>query len=270
MKTTVLEWNINQQGGNGAGRIPEFVREEIVGTDIVVLTEFCTKSEGRDAFIEDMTREGYRCAASENVNGNDIIIFAKDCFSILDCFWTPCYGVDSIPENLRVDLECDGKLLSIVGLRIKSLDPIKSLEKKNRLRQQEFHWAMDWIKDIKGPVLLTGDFNNNHRESEYPVWNLVILRKMLENQGFVLHTPEGSSMFEEHPDYEFPYDHFAAKGVEVSDLSYDRDFTRHDPSVYVWGRDFREPPCPGVNYLNLASVESPFPDHAILKGTLRF
>lgn len=265
MEIAVLEWNINQRGGKGAGHIPEFVEEEIAGADIAVLTEFCTRCEGRDAFISHMTSKGYRCAVSGNTGGNDILIAAKACFPILNwpCPWEPCYGVDKIPENLRVDLDCGGQVLSVVGLRIKA-------QVTNGLRQEEFRWALNRIKDIPNPILLTGDFNNNRRGSENLDWSTDILRKLLENQGFYLYTPEGGSIYEEYPqDSEFPYDHFAVKGAEVSDFFYDRDFTRYVPEKYIWGRDFREPCFPGVNYMKLASVKPPFPDHAILKGTLK-
>lgn len=164
----LLTWNIHQQGGAGGGRIPPFVKDEIIGADIAALTECCTNSagEGRQAFISDMTREGFCCAASENVGGNDILIAVKSGYPILDCSWAPCWGVDSIPENLRVDLDCGGTVLTVAAIRIKSLDGIKSPAEKNRLRRQEFCWALDWLKDIKNPVLLTGDWNNNRRGSE--------------------------------------------------------------------------------------------------------
>lgn len=268
MPLSLLAWNIHQQGGQRP--IPSFVKKEVVGADLAVLIEFCTKSEGRHMFISDMTHERYRCAVSENTGGNDILIAAKTCFPILDCSWVPCRGVDSIPENLRVDLDCGGRVLSVVGIRIKSLDRLQSCDEKNQLRQRQFRWALDWIKDIQNPVLITGDFNNNRRGSENPDWSLDILRELLENRGFQLYTPKGGSIFEEHSKCEFPYDHFAAKGTKVSRISYDRDFTRHDPRTYIWGRDFRKPRSTGEDYQTLPSVAPPFPDHAILKGTLQF
>lgn len=269
MNLSIMEWNLHQQGGKG--RVPPFVSEEIRSSDIVCLTEFCTEGQGRRAFIADLEQRGYTCAASDNAKGNDVLIAAKSCFPILNCRWEPCRGEDAQPENLRVDLDCGGRTLSVVGIRIKSLDGVKALRERNRLRKRQLLWALSWIKDIEHPVLLTGDFNNNRRGSDNPDWSMDVMEKLLKDQGFRLYTPEGSSMFEEHSDYaEFPYDHFAARGAKVSRLLYDRDFTGRDPLAYFLGRDFRQPWYPGADARELASVAPPFPDHAILKGTLEF
>ena len=71
---SVLEWNINQRGGKGRGNIPPWVKDEINGYDIVILTEFCTGCDGRAAFISELEQRGYHCAVSDNSNGNDILI----------------------------------------------------------------------------------------------------------------------------------------------------------------------------------------------------
>lgn len=235
---SVLEWNINQRGGRGKGDIPPWIADEINGFDVAVLTEFCTKCEGRSAFIAKLEQSGYRCAISENSRGNDILIAVKSSFSISKIVWEPCYGEDMIPENLRVDIECGDRTLTIMGIRIKSLDGKKSLDAINRLRQKEFLWTLNRLNDIKNPVLITGDFNNNKRGSPYTIWSMSIMESMLSAQGFDLYTPVGSSMYDEISI--FPYDHFAAKGATVSALSYNRDFTKRDPVAYFLGRDFRE------------------------------
>lgn len=271
MSLSIMEWNVHQQGGSGKGRVPPFVSEELGGFDVACLTEFCTEGPGRREFIEDLERRGYACAVSGNAGGNDVLIAVRSRFPILGCSWEPCRGVDTLPENLRVDLDRGGGTLSVVGIRIKSLDGVKTLRERNRLRRRQLLWALDWIKDVEHPVLLTGDFNSNRRGSDNPDWSMDVMGELLKDHGFRLYTPEGSSVFEERSDYaEFPYEHFAARGAEVTGLLYDRDFTGRDPAAYFMGRDFRQPWYPGADARELASVAPPFPDHAILKGTLEF
>lgn len=270
---TVLEWNVHQQGGAGKGVIPPWVKKEISGFDIVVLTEFCGICEGRNEFIASLEELGYHCVASENPKGykgyqNDILIAVKSSFSIQKCSWVPCYGVnnpDAIPENLRVDIDCGGTILTVLGVRIKTLVNFK-------MRKQQFQWVLDQIVDIKHPILIAGDFNHGKRGSCNTDWSMSIMEDMLKSKGFTLYTPEGSSIYcvKNYNGNEFPDDHFITKGAEVSVDNYDRNFTERDPSAYFLGKDFQEQWYPGANDNKLAKVAPSFPDHAILKGTLRF
>lgn len=262
---SILEWNINQRGGKGRGNIPPWVKDEINGYDIVVITEFCTGCDR--PFISELEQLGYHCAASENSNGNDILIAVKSKFSIQHCSWVPCYGVnnpDSIPENLQVDIDCDGSILTIVGVRIKTVDTFN-------MRRQEFEWVLDQISDIKHPILMAGDFNHGRRSSPNADWSMSIMEGMLKGKEFTLYTPEGSSIYCVENYYgEFPNDHFVVKGAEILLKPYDRNFTSRDPSAYFLGKDFKEKWYPGATDGDLAKIDPPFPDHAILKGTLRF
>ncbi len=256
---SVFEWNIHQQGGKGGGFTPPWVKDEINGFGIAALTEFCTKGSGRSTFIGGLEQLGYSCAASENRGGNDILIAVRSCFAICRSSWVPCYGDDSVPENLRVDIDCGGTVLTVLGVRI------KDLHGDAQKRREEFQLLLDWVKDIENPVLIAGDFNtfnNNKCETTCKTWNINVMEEMLPKD-FVLYTPEGGSIFEEGSP--FTYDHFIAKGVEIDLQPYDRDFTRRDRTVYRWGRDF----CGGYG-AEKESVEPGFPDHAILKGTMRF
>lgn len=267
---SILEWNIHQQGGMGEGIIPSWVKDEVNGFDIVVLTEFCGICEGRNKFIVSLEGLGYHCVSSENPKGyrgcrNDILIAVKSNFAIQLCSWVPCYGVnntDSIPENLRVDINCGGKVLTILGVRIKTLGNFK-------MRKQQLQWILNQIVDIKHPILIAGDFNHGKRGSCNLDWNKSIMEDMLKSTGFALYTPEGSSIYmvKNYRRYEFPEDHFITKGLEIDLQPYDRDFTQRDSGAYRWGSDFCEPWFPGKKQ---ESVEPPFPDHAILKGTLFF
>ena len=274
-KLSILEWNIHQQGGKGKGSIPSWVKEEVRGFDVIVLTEFCTKCDGRTAFLAALEQLGYACTASENSEGNDILIAVNSRFPIVDCTWTPCYGIDFLPENLLVHIDCGGKRLTVAGVRIKALTKpkMKSAEFRQILqkRKAEFVWTLNRLKDIQNPILLTGDFNNNRRGSGNKEWSLSVMEEDLKKEGFTLYTPKGSSIYEEESRYaEFPYDHFAVKRAAVSLHPYDRDFTRHDSTAYFLGRDFREPWYPGSVQSTFAQVSPSFPDHAILKGELFF
>lgn len=262
---SVLEWNIHQQGGSGGGNIPSWVKDEINGYDIVVFTEFCTRCDRRATFISEIEQLGYHCVASDNTDGNDIFIAVKSCFSVMDYAWVSCYGVNAIPENLRVDIDCDGQPLTVMGIRIKTNNNFK-------VRRQQFQWALEQVGKMKQPVLITGDFNNGRRRSNNKDWNISIMRDMLEAKEFTLYTPEGSSIYgvENYNGYEFPDDHFATKKAMITLYHYDREFTSHDPLTYFLGQDFQEPWYPGANEKDLAKVAPPFPDHAILKGTLHF
>lgn len=258
---SILEWNINQRGGKGRGNIPHWVKDEINGYDIVVLTEFCTGCDRRATFISELEQLGYHCAVSDNSNGNDILIAVKSKFSIQHCSWEPCYGVnnpDSIPENLQVDIDCDGSMLTVVGVRLKVLDKVPN---NYKIRKQEFEWVLDQVRDIKHPILMAGDFNHGRRRSPNQDWSMSIMKVKLDSEAFTLYTPEGSSIYgvENYNGNEFPDDHFAARGAEIILKPYDRSFTSRDPLAYFLGDD-----------KDLAKVDSPFPDHAILKGTLRF
>lgn len=262
---SVLEWNINQRGGKGRGNIPPWVKDEINGYDIVILTEFCTGCDGRAAFISELEQRGYHCAVSDNSNGNDILIAINACFSILNSTWVPCYGMNSFPENLRVDIDCDGSPLTAMGIRIKTLDNFK-------MRKQEFKWVLEQIRDLKHPILMAGDFNHGKRGSRNQDWSISIMEDMLKGKGFTLYTPEGSSIYgvENYNGNEFPDDYFAAKGATITLRPYDRDFTSRNPSAYPFGRDFQELWYPGARDGDLAKIASSFPDHAILKGNLCF
>ena len=259
-KMTILEWNINQRGGRAGGVIPSWVKNEVGNFDLAVLTEFCTKCKGRDAFVEDLKQRGYACVCSENGGGNDVLIAVKREFPILKTVWEPCYAKDSVPENLRVDIDCHGQKLTVAGIRIKTIEQMTK-------RKQEFKWALKWLENVEGPVLITGDCNNNRRDTTNTDWSLRVMEEQLEKKGFHLHTPAGSSIYEECPRYhEFAYDHFAARNVTLSGCAYLRDFTGRDPG-YVLGRDFREPWYPGAKSW---SVPPSLPDHAMLVGELSF
>ena len=170
---SILEWNMNQRGGYGHGRIPTWVLDEILGYDIIVLTEFCQFDRSMD-FMGDLDDRGYQCSVSQHIIGNNVFIAVKNDFPIRKSIWTPCYGAGVqfphlIPENLRVDIDCNGTILSVVGVRI------KSLEEDYAFREKEFTWLLEWLGDIKNPVVIAGDFNNFRTRTPCKDWSLAVM-----------------------------------------------------------------------------------------------
>jgi len=292
MDVSILEWNIHQQGGWGQGLIPKWVLDEVIvnqdkaiANRIIVLTEFCTKCAGgkvsvcnsekvdRENFIKGLEKADYQCIASENPQGNDILIAVKKPCRIIDQSpnWKPCYdplnllSFPYIPENLRVDIDCGGRILTVVGIRIRSFWRRGRQINVDRLRRKEFLWALDWIKDINNPIIITGDFNNNRRHVENKFdkekrlqddrWSMMQIDHMLP-PGFTRITPSGGSIFEaEKPfGYQFAEDHFIIKEIQgVTLFPYDRSFTERDSKIYSAGK-------------NLNEIPAGYPDHAILRG----
>lgn len=266
-KLNIISWNVNHRGNRGRGQIPLWIQDEICGADIIVLTEFPCQCLERDAFLGSLADHGYRFAVSENPAGNDVLVAVKSSYPILRCSWVPCYGVDGIPENLRVDIRCEETILTIFGVRIKALGGDRQ---KSQKRRAELQWVLKQVEDVDHPIVITGDFNSNRRETVDKIWSMDAMKSMLK--GYTLYTPEGSSVFEETPwkapSHEFPYDHFAVKNAGIANPTYDRDFTERHPQIYTLHRDFREPWYPGAQEKGLRAIDAPYPDHAILKGTL--
>lgn len=264
---SILEWNINQRGGCGS-RIPAWVMDEILGNDIIVLVEFCQFGRSVE-FMKDMEDRGYQCCTSQHTIGNNVFIAVKNDFPIHKITWVPCYGdgvqsQDFIPENLRVDIDCNGTILSVVGVRIKDLNGDYAS------RKEEFRWLLEWLGDIKNPIVITGDFNNLRTKTPCEDWSLAVMDSMMDAchpRRFVRNTPDGdgSSIYRvQNGGSQFAYEHFITKGVKKVDAApYDRDFTAHDQMIYRGGRDFKWE----ENHKE-RSVPAGYPDHAILKGRL--
>ena len=260
---SILEWNMNQRGGYGHGRIPTWVLDEILGYDIIVLTEFCQFDRSMD-FMGDLDDRGYQCSVSQHIIGNNVFIAVKNDFPIRKSIWTPCYGAGVqfphlIPENLRVDIDCNGTILSVVGVRI------KSLEEDYAFREKEFTWLLEWLGDIKNPVVIAGDFNNFRTRTPCKDWSLAVMDSRMKPFGFVRGTPDGSSIYQvQNKCGQFAYDHFITRGIpKVDTAPYDRDFTVHDPMIYRGGKNFK-----WAENQKERSVCAGYPDHAILKGCL--
>ncbi len=222
----------------------------------------------RDVFIKKLKEKKYDCRVSENMDGNDVLIAVRDCYQITNkSDFKRCYGVagaEEIPENCRVDIRVGEKMLTVFGVRIKTISDFS-------MRRSQFtDWLLSQLSTIGNPVIVAGDFNNNRRGSPNKDWSLAVIDRLL-SAGFKRYTPEGSSIYETEPEggskYEFAEDHFIAKGITLKELfPYSRKFARRDSIAYPWGEDFREPMQPGLRYKDLETVLPPYPDHAILKA----
>lgn len=225
----------------------------------------------RDNFINELTVKGFNCGVSDNKDGNDVLIAVRDCYEIKPFTFEPCYGVagaEEIPENCRVDIRVGKKTLTVFGVRIKD-EPSNKRKRKEykeqgrydgpqmQRRRKEFNELLVMTKRAicRGddhPLLIAGDFNNYqrdiHKKSDFPKrvgWCLDILTTMAEREGLQVVTPEGTSWWR-NAYVEFPEDHFLVKGAKVERAEYD------------WGFAVKQ----------LGTIAPPFPDHAILKGSL--
>lgn len=142
-----------------------------------------------------------------------------------------------------------------------------------KTRKKEFQFILKQAAEIKNPILIAGDFNNNRRNTPVKIWNLNILEDLASNHGFILYTPPNDSSIRE-TNSDIPEDHFLLKGLDengsITSYKYDREFTlrqfedKNGKIIYKWGENFR-------NYENWKAeyIPSPYPDHAMLIGNLQ-
>lgn len=264
-KLMALTWNLHYQSGREACDPPKWVVQEVADADIVILTE-APRAEKRQDLVAGLEKTGFRCAASENAGGNDVLIAVKQNNQIVDMSWVPCYGLEDVPENLIVKVKLNGiNPLTVVGVRIKSVpsENNAALRKMGRVdvaqaekRLAEFKRLLTWVEE--GAVLIGGDFNPYR---EYPLgseevkpWNSRVLRELAAQVGLDVVCPvRGSSIGEERSPIFFKHDRFLTRGLFLEgEPEYRREFTERDRKVYTHGRHFRGDIQPG------------YPDHALL------
>ena len=270
MSRKVLGWNINQRSGLGK-EIPEFVLQELLeqDADVIVLTEV-VKNDSLLVFLQKMHEAGYESAISRNENTNEVCILWKveyyQLLNVDDCLITA--KENDNPNYLMVELkDQNDKKFNVVGYRIRVGSKESTNEYEGRARQMKI--VTEKLALLNGPTMVVTDSNNLRRGATRKEWNLSILDSMLAAAGFKRNTPEGSSIYVEtavSPEYEFAEDHIITKGVDVTDVLYDRDFVKRDVSVYKWGKDFSER-IEGTN--KYRQIRVGFPDHAIIKGYFR-
>lgn len=266
VRLRVCEWNINHRKGQSNNNMPKWVMGYILepNYDIIILTECCEKIPN---WFQEKKRleERYFVFSSSNLQGeqNDVTIAVKkDTISVISTqsFFSSSHDV---PDHLEARCKCKetGKQFSVVGMRIHAID-ITDKEKC-----EELELVLNSLKDV-GRVIIGGDFNNNRRTCPPREWNMAELYKMCERKGFQVYTPDGASFARDVPtddEHCFAEDHFIIKGVFCEEAKYIRNFTDRDKSIYKWGRHFQTEKNwdkPGNH------VEDPYPDHAVLEGTI--
>lgn len=268
-KLNIMEWNIHQQGlyNNNTKSydentpLPMWIIDEFEDREIVVLTEYCHRNSNSGEFVKRIHEKGYNCVFSKNTIGNDVLIAIKKTYQIENTMFVSCGGINGIPENLRVDIKVKNDTLSVIGVRIKDFSikrkhPIQEDYQNQAIKRAEnMKWLMRWVENIQNPVVIMGDFNNYKVATTLKEWNLRVIDNM--SRGFTRKTPEGSSVYKFNNDPVFQEDHFLIKGLKLNELGlkYDRDFVKHEDTVYQNGK-------------NLEHIRIGYPDHAILKGNV--
>lgn len=227
-----------------------------------MLTEFFRCSNAEDFLKKTFLEHGYSFEVTTNKGTNEVVI------AWLNSKFTKT-GVDksavttegnNIPNYLRVDLtDLDGTVFTVVGARIRIVSCLK--------RKEEMRFVLEKLKEVRNPIILLGDFNNNRRSTTELDWNLKVIDAMLVEEDFSRFTPTGQSIYQEKAprgyDYEFPEDHIMARGMLIHGESYDRDFVYKALEYYPWGKDFE---YYDYKLKRKESVRPGYPDHAIVKG----
>lgn len=271
MQYKIFEWNINQATDRyGKNIIPKFVGNELISSnaDIIVLTEFCF-CKNAEMFIEEVFSKSYDYKFTDNIkeNQNEVLIaWKKELFEFEGEEATTTTSNNNKPNFLIVHLKTSNGIRVVVG-------GIRITLKSYKERKEQMKFALNQLREYED-VIIGGDFNNLRRGTEVEEWNLRVMQELCKEYGFnSIHTPEGQSIYQEQAesiDYEFAEDHFITKGskIKMKEKYYNRDFTRKNPDVYLFGGDFQ------VYNHNLKRVTwsipfgSGIPDHAIISGEI--
>ena len=281
----VIEWNIDM-AVNGEF-IPVFVSEAIAKeeADIVILTEFafCKDENNQGMSAADFLKKtfsdkGYdyypKFPTKNTQNRADEVLIAwkREKFSVdKSCriFSAVCSPYKNVPNFLAVPLiDADGKnKLIAAGVRItmttarRPTEPsptelAKYYQKQAQLRYKEMmmvYAVLEMISEKDTKVLIAGDFNNYRRGTKIQEWNMD--RITCGEKKYTAYTPAGGSCDISTNGTEFPEDHFITRSCEIKDPDYNRGFTAYDRSIYRNGN-------------SLYGIKPPYPDHAMLTGTL--
>lgn len=269
----IAEWNINQQGGRG-GSIPSWLLEEVdESVDVIVLTEFRRDAKGVDYLYSSLESKGYSYVESFNQRGNDILVAVRNDIRVVGFHFYSAYiegsELNCIPENLRVDIEYNGKTISIFGVRI------KELEGDYTARRNQMVVLSEWLESCGNSVVVVGDFNNLRGNTNIKDWNLTVLdnilkrirgKKVFRSTPLDLHS--WGVAYREHKDLFDGY-------IRNDHLLISDDLVCIDGSIkYSWDFVSRYRICYSISdYMNYfgdrkITVEKGCPDHAILYASI--
>ncbi|MGO1314664.1 MAG: endonuclease/exonuclease/phosphatase family protein [Staphylococcus equorum] len=255
-------WNINQRSGSNNTVIPILVFEELLkrNLDVIVLTEYSDVQNHKE-FINKLMCAGYRVEKSKHgKNTNQILIAVKHTIVTSDIEIHYFDNIETLPNLLHLKIN----EFNIVGARIK-IDGYDSQEEANQEfldRRMQLEKMIDYISGLENDneFLLLGDLNNG-KHSEFDVdktykglarehYNYYLIKDLLRNKGFRLHTPVESYSWKSSPKNQCKLDHIVTKKIsdsEITNVKYDWDFTDR------------------VDYKKQVG----FPDHAILTATIK-
>lgn len=289
----ILVWNINQRS-NGI-RIPDLVSDKISVADIVVLTEFIGDANVKNIpVINDFTNRlaGYYCCNNferkECEGSNGILIAIKKELITKTKIISKTEKMNTVkkeqPNFLQVNMVVNGRLISVIGTRIRVTDYEK--------RREQLLSLIEHINTLgTNNIIVAGDFNNTRihgdenadylsvRESYEPydtldTYNYHIMKDDFSMIGMKVYTPEGKEFSNGFKPRNQPQchgylkdDHIIVKetkSLDVKNVTYYHDFI-HEYHDNAW----TETRIPNRIYSSY-DINPPFPDHAILTAEVDF
>jgi exonuclease III len=245
----IIEWNINQRSNwNARGFIPVCVSEEIneLKPDAVIITEFSKTLNWLDDFAYKLFE--YNVFTSTNPKGNEVLIAIKKEINIITIKELP---IQQLSANfLQIDVEYQGVLLTIIGIRIRIDDTNTQL---NQLST--------YLGNVDAEnVIVLGDFNvwhtwaSNNNNWSLPQNYIIKGPKVKMNYNDWSSLTKWSYVFKD--DTKGPIDFVITKGVTIDKVDYLWDFLSN--KEYKGCRDADK----------YKGDDSGNPDHAILIAEL--
>lgn len=293
----VLEWNINLRSGYRKF-IPKFVAAEIENqnADIVILTEFlhfdnskCKDQDKENYFYksEDFLKKTFKDNGYDYITSmsgltfkaNDVVIawkldkFIKNNDNQV-CYFTCDINNPNIPNFIVVCLNSiiEEKAIYVAGIRVTMTEYGSSNNypylqgSKNKyfystqavLRYNEMrmiYYTLNKLTKSDDKILIAGDFNNYSRNTVREEWNM---KKITCGcHGYKPYTPSKGGSWDGDCKNEYALDHFITKNCIMKYVDYNRDFTKNDKKIYYKDCKYK-----------LKDIKPPYPDHAMLIGTL--
>lgn len=183
----ILEWNIHQQGRKSV-EIPMFIFDYISDEiDIVILLEINAKSLNINNICKQFSKRNYKvyltnykdCNCANDILvavklNNNIIVKAVNNYKAYTNSKSSNIDINTIPENLFLEVQIYDKTYVITAIRIKEL-------KSNYIkRKEQMETLFKWINEISLPVIIVGDFNNLIENTNEQNWNIHILDEIIK------------------------------------------------------------------------------------------
>lgn len=241
----IIEWNINQRSNwNAKGSIPVWVSDEInkLKPEVAIITEFSKTLNWLNEFAYKLNE--YNVFTSTNPRGNEILIAVKKEIKIIAIKELPFQQLTA--NFLQINVEHQGKPLTIIGVRIKIDDKINEL---NQL--SAYLGSLDAEN-----VIVLGDFNVWHTWASKDKNWLLPQDYKVEGPKFRMNYPDWTSLtkwsFVFNDNNKGPIDFAVTKGVTINNLDYLWSFLEN--KKYTGCKDADK----------YKGDESGSPDHAIL------